>query len=314
MSDSERQASHHKGNWYVLVFGLPLPQETVVLAPGMSLIPLPSPMDVFDLAALGAVGFREWSMLEPFVPGCTCEIESPEDSSTLPGFDTLNRAWLALTLLVLRGFTQVKGIAVSSYRWGNVPIPEHAASWNQATDPSQRRARTDLPMFKGSLLDLHIRMMDITGTRQDSITTNDADWIRSNFAAANQLSAESERFQLALRAAVDWRFTTDKRSAIARLWSGIEAIFGISSELVYRLSVTGSCLLEHRGKERIERFREIKKLYGVRSKAVHGEAMTESRLEAGVAQSFELLRDLLILQIERGKVLNQDDFEQAIFC
>ena len=50
------------------------------------------------------------------------------------------------------------------------------------------------------------------------------------------------------------------------------------------------------------------------TKAVLGEAMTECRLEAGVAQSFELLRDLLILQIESGKVLNQDDFEQAIFC
>ncbi len=56
---------------------------------------------MFDLAAAGAVGFRAWATLEPISPLCTCEIEAARDSDVVPGYDTLNRAWLASALLVL---------------------------------------------------------------------------------------------------------------------------------------------------------------------------------------------------------------------
>jgi hypothetical protein len=55
----------HQGNWYVLVMGLPRPEQPLTLAAGLTLVPLDSPLSVFDLAAAGAVGFREWAMLEP---------------------------------------------------------------------------------------------------------------------------------------------------------------------------------------------------------------------------------------------------------
>ena len=50
----------HRGNWYVLIFGLTRPEAISVLASGISLRPLDARLDVFDLAAVGAVGFREW--------------------------------------------------------------------------------------------------------------------------------------------------------------------------------------------------------------------------------------------------------------
>ena len=105
----------HAGNWYVLVFGLPQPEATMLFASGISLRPLDARLDVFDLAAVGAVGFREWAALEPIIPYCTCEIESAKDADVPPGFDTLNRAWLAGALLVLRGFTLASGVACSAY-------------------------------------------------------------------------------------------------------------------------------------------------------------------------------------------------------
>ena len=79
------------GNWYVLAAGLPSPTKPLVLAPGLSVRPLSSELTVFDLAAAGGVGFREWATLEPLVTECTCEIESAKDSDTSPGYDTLNR-------------------------------------------------------------------------------------------------------------------------------------------------------------------------------------------------------------------------------
>ena len=52
------------GNWYVLAAGLPSPTKPLVLAPGLSVRPLSSKLTVFDLAAAGGVGFREWATLE----------------------------------------------------------------------------------------------------------------------------------------------------------------------------------------------------------------------------------------------------------
>jgi len=69
-------AETHEGNWYVLMMGLTGPQKPLTLAPGLTLVPLDSPLSVFDLAAAGAVGFREWAMLEPVAHLCTCEIET----------------------------------------------------------------------------------------------------------------------------------------------------------------------------------------------------------------------------------------------
>ena len=108
------------GNWYVLAAGLPSPTKPLVLASGLSVRPLNSELTVFDLAAAGGEGFREWATLEPLVTACTCEIESTKDSDTSPGYDTLNRAWLASALLVLRGFSQHVCLACSSYSWSTI--------------------------------------------------------------------------------------------------------------------------------------------------------------------------------------------------
>lgn len=302
----------HDGNKYVLVFGLPRSNRTLTLAPGMSLIPLPAPLDLFDLMALGAAGFRESAVLDPFTRRCTCEVESPVDSAMTPGFDSLNRVWLALALLVLRGFTEVKGVAVSSYRWGDVPIPQHAASWEHPVAPASRRARSDLPKFNGGLLDVHLRMLRLGSNVRETIEEEDAAWVSTRFMIANNLAASHEGFRLALLSAVDWRFSNDVRSAIARIWCGIEAILAVTAELVYRLSMSAASLLEERGAARIACFRRIKKLYGVRSKAVHGDALKESQLDAALVDSFSLLRDLLILQLNRGEVLSPDDLDRAI--
>jgi hypothetical protein len=120
MTETPVQPETHKGNWYVLVAGLASPKVPLTLAPGLSLIPLDSPLSVFDLAAAGGVGFREWPVLEPISHLCTCEIESAKDSDVGPGCDTLNRAWLISALLVLRGFSRHLGVACSAYSWNTV--------------------------------------------------------------------------------------------------------------------------------------------------------------------------------------------------
>jgi Apea-like HEPN len=135
----------------------------------------------------------------------------------------------------------------------------------------------------------------------------------THFNTFNQLAGESEAFRLALEAAIDWRYSKEPRLAVGRLWSRIEAVFGISSELVYRISILCASLLEERGERRKARFQAVKKLYGLRSKAVHGEALKQEQLVSAMSDSYRLLRELLLLTIEKGRVLTADDFDDALF-
>lgn len=306
----------------MLLAGTPAPESVLTLAPGVSLVPLETRLTAFDLAAAGAAGFRGWALVEPIAAACSCEIESSADGAVLPGYDALNRAWLATALLVLRGFTGQMAVACSAYSWSVI------AGHQERTAPLFReqlreegaeaavyrpRDERNLPPFKGNLLDFHLRLLQVEQEGDHSLE-DEAHWIYEHFEAFNRLASESQAFRLALEAATDWRFAKEQRIAIGRLWAGIEALFGISSELVYRISLLSASLLEPRGMDRKLRFEGIKRLYSLRSKAVHGEAMKAEAVAEALAGSFELLRALLLLTVETGHVLGPDDFDQAVFC
>lgn len=114
--------TNHEGNWYVLVAAFHPPKEGTGVAPGLAIRPLPTLLSVFDLAAAGAAGFSAWAAIEPLSKYCWAEIESAKDAEAPPGYDTLNRAWLMSSLLVLRGFTPLRsysvfGVFLESHRW-----------------------------------------------------------------------------------------------------------------------------------------------------------------------------------------------------
>jgi hypothetical protein len=313
-------ATPHDGNWHILVIGFPSITKPLVLASGISLRPLAQPLSIFDLAASGAAGFDTWAVLVPVAAACTCEIETARDANTTPGYDTLNRAWLVSALLVLRGFTRHLCVACSAYSWNLVAGHQsrtapifHQQLAVEGVENAVFKSKRDLPRFHGKLLDFHLSMISISAARADEITELDATWVRDRFDTFNRLAADNEPFRFALQSSIDWRYAKDARSAVARLWSGIEAIFGINSELVYRISLLSASLLASRGHERKEKFNEVKQLYGLRSKAVHGEAMTEAKLAQALNGSFRLLAELLLLSVERGHALSQDDFDRAVF-
>ena len=49
-------------------------------------------------------------------------------------------------------------------------------------------------------------------------------------------------------------------------------------------------------------------MYGIRSKAVHGEPVPEDRLFARGHYSFDVLRFFFLDAIEQGRVRSEDDF------
>jgi hypothetical protein len=313
------QIETHQGNWYVLVLGIPKLTSPLVLAPGLTLRPLDDDLTVYDLAAAGAAGFKGWSLLEPLDPGCTCEFESARDADVTPGYDTLHRVWLASAMLSLRGFTEHFCVASNGYSWNRIAGHQRRSSpefkkqaANEGLEKAVYEPRTALPPFTGQLLDFHIRYLHTKHHRDSQVTQTDELWIRAEYESFNQLAAVSEPFRFALEAAVDWRFSTDARSAVARLWSGIESLFGIQSELVYRISIHVACLLAPRGEARRAMFEHVKDLYGLRSKVVHGVNMKSEKIQVAMDDSFELLRDLLVYCIDAGGVPSNDELMDSL--
>ena len=307
------------GNWYVLIWNLELSTPFVV-APGLTIRPLDAPLTVWDLAAAGAVGFREWATLEPFARNIHSELETAKDAAVLPGYDALNRAWLVCCLLLLRGFGRSLPVASSAYSWQTVAGYQertknvfHEQLAEEGVEAAVHSTRRSLPPFAGTLLDYHIRILTCPSTSKEILAHEDAAWIRKHFDCFNALAASSERFRFALDAANDFRYSKDARTAISRLWAGIESLFGISSELVYRASLMAASVLYPRGIQRREYFHHVKKLYAIRSKAVHGDKVSDDRLTDGLNDSFCLLRDLLLAFAVHGKEYSEEDYETAIF-
>ena len=125
MTGSPNHFEHHDEiydrNWYVLVtdlIGYMAPASPLKLAEGVTLSPIAGRISKFDLASAGTVGFHSWDRLQ--TSQSTCEIEALCGYSRKNRYDTLNRAWLALALLALRGFIGNYGIATSSYSWSEI--------------------------------------------------------------------------------------------------------------------------------------------------------------------------------------------------
>ena len=118
---------------------------------------------------------------------------------------------------------------------------------------------------------------------------------------------------MALEASIDWRYSKEPRSAISRIWGGIESLYGVNSELVFRISLYSATLLEARGEHRKERFNQVKKLYSMRSKVVHGEKVSDADMQMTLHESFFLLRELLLLCAKNQRVISNTDIDSSLF-
>ena len=131
------------------------------------------------------------------------------------------------------------------------------------------------------------------------ITDEEACWLEANIRIARKL-LDDDRFQGAAHALASYRWHPHGRARLALLWAGIEGLFGIESEIVFRLSLyVARFLAPDDCVERVRLFAQTKKLYKLRSTAVHGGHV---KGDSGVAvrSSVELLQKLLRRCVEVG--------------
>jgi len=130
-------------------------------------------------------------------------------------------------------------------------------------------------------------------------------WIEANFTTAREL-LNQPKFRNAVHCLATYHWHSLPNAQLALLWSGIEGLFNIHSELVFRLSLYISRFLEKDDHEhRKEIFNNVKNLYKHRSKAVHGSGKIKDP-EKAITSSVQLLRNIIFTCIDNKDLPDQD--------
>lgn len=117
-------------------------------------------------------------------------------------------------------------------------------------------------------------------------------WIESHYEGAWALLSD-DAYRNAVHCLASYRWHSIPRAQLTVIWSGIEGLFGVDSEIVFRVSLYAALFLEPTSKERQrELFSKVKDLYKSRSRAVHGGKMKDNAREA-VQESAEILGRLI---------------------
>jgi hypothetical protein len=137
-----------------------------------------------------------------------------------------------------------------------------------------------------------------------SISRRDLEWVAAHWDTAFELRdfQHSRRFGLAFTIAYTWNHVQDARVAIANIWCGLEALFGVQTDrpVTRRLVERITAWLPDTAEDR------LLKLYDRRCDAVHGRWLDSERLGETLKDSCEVLRGCLTRAIERGQTTLPD--------
>lgn len=137
------------------------------------------------------------------------------------------------------------------------------------------------------------------------------DWVVEHWESAVNLRGSSTEFELALDTFDNAQCIPNTAMMLVSIWGALEAIFAPhKAELVFRASAQLAAFLTPRGTARLEKQKEIVKLYNLRSAAAHG---SPKHGEEDLVKTYELLRMAIIRMIELKLVPNKEKLEELLF-
>lgn len=129
----------------------------------------------------------------------------------------------------------------------------------------------------------------------------DIKWLKENYSNGRNL-LDQPRFSHAVHCLATYHWHSLPFAQLALLWSGIECLFNINGELVFRLSLYISRFLEGDNEENKKIiFKKVKELYKRRSTAVHGTGDIKDPQES-VYDSAQLLRRIIFQCIKQNNL------------
>lgn len=147
---------------------------------------------------------------------------------------------------------------------------------------------------------IHNRVFDPPEDDGYALSEEDCVWLENNFVKGQAL-LEEHRFQTAVHCIATYHWHTLPRAQLALLWAGIEGLFGVDSEISFRVSLYAARFLAIQRAEQKMIFDGVRSLYGVRSKAVHGGKLKGNPRQS-VTDSVALLGRLVRACIEREQL------------
>lgn len=248
---------------YLYLNGVTVPRK-LVLANDIELLPASSPPELGGVLEASQNNV-EFGVKAIFLPAVSSQIrivaENPEKLAA--------KAWNSLWDAILIG-----------------ALHDCEAACNFQCDVSMEDLRSGADL---KVTNFHFRGVKMAPR---ALTESEASWLEANFEVATELM-EEEVFQSAVHALATYRWHPHPRAQLALLWSGIEGLFKIDSELVFRLSLIAANFLSGNSMEEKEKtFGHVKGLYKQRSAAVHGGRIKGDAKKA-VADSKALLNRVI---------------------
>lgn len=277
------------GEYCFALSGLSLNSGTYVFAGIATLRAVQqSPGEIELAGALRNKGIM--SAVARHMPGVTHELAVLKDVPS-DWQQAFNLGWWIISAIRCRTLADLLVPAVANVSWDAIPAVQAGSCEVQLLEdvPNARRI--------GAVV---------------TVSSESLDWIQQHLKAWIDLM-ERPAFRLAVDSLTTHHQQANLRMSAASLWAGFEALFGISSELRFRLSALAASYLEDPGPRRLALYRRIKTLYDYRSKAVHGSATTDALLEDHILEVREILSRLMCRMTETGAFPSSDDFEVRLF-
>ncbi|WP_281214237.1 hypothetical protein [Shewanella insulae] len=264
---------------YILLSGIKLNKVTYI-SKNVKLLPADTSHLDFNTALSTCSRPDDVAVIAAFIPSITAQFEIVASTPKELAFSAWNSTWDALLLAAIF-HTEVSFNIQSD------------------TEASLISAQSNL-----RATNFHFRGLTLDSPKE--LSEEDLAWIDRHFNDARIL-LENEKFQTAVHCLASYRWHSIPRIKMAVLWAGVEAMFGASTEIRFRLSLCIARFLHPNDAEsRKFKFDLVKKLYNSRSSAVHG-AKIKGDLSQTVDASANLLRELIHQSILNGAMPNEDD-------
>lgn len=268
---------HHSGPAYLLLTGLH-PRTPIKLNSYVELFAADTSHLDFNTAVKTCSHPDDIAVVAAFIPRVTAQFRVVGKSAKELAINVWNAQWDALFL-------------------GAIFNTEVSFNLQSDTEANNISATS-------SLRATNLKMYGVSNSSPHQITESENIWLELHFEKATRL-LDRDPFRNAVHCLASYRWHSMPFAQMAVLWAGIEGLFGIDSELRFRLSLWISQFLPSDSKEaRKTTFDKVKKLYDARSKAVHGGVMKEV---SSVQESAELLQTLLKVCVEYDALPDENE-------